>query len=401
MQRVIFLVDMNAFFISCEITRHPELLGKPAAVAGDPKTRTGIILASNYEARRFGVKTAMTLNEALKLCPNMALVPPDHGFYEQKSCEVMQLLANYSPTIEQGSIDEAWLDMTGCENLSGKPLEAAEKIMNQIKEELGLWCSIGISENRFLAKMASDMKKPLGITELWLRDVPAKLWPLKVKAMYGIGTQTAEKLNQMNIQTIGDLAAIDPSLLIKRLGKTAIELIDRANGIDPSPVMPHIADEMKSIGRTTTLPKDITDLEEARLVIMALADEIGQSARYHHKKGRTVQITLKYSDFQSVTRQMTVPQTNLSRDILNAGTKLLEKNWNRLRPVRLLGISLSGFEDGVSEQISLFDQYDCQIAPSHKEEKLEKSLDEIRRKYGSDKISRASLIKKNAPGDGS
>jgi DNA polymerase-4 len=161
MQRVIFLVDMNAFFISCEMTRNNGLVGIPAAVAGDPKKRTGIILAANYEARAQGVKTAMVVQEALRLCPKITLVPPDHRFYRQKSDEVMELLSHYTPILEQNSIDEAWLDMTGCQGLFGKPVASASRIMNEIKDGLRLWCSIGIAENKFLAKMASEMKKPL------------------------------------------------------------------------------------------------------------------------------------------------------------------------------------------------------------------------------------------------
>ena len=152
---------MNAFFISCEMTRNASLVGIPAAVAGDPKKRTGIILAANYEARSFGVKTAMVLHEALKLCHELKVVPPDHHFYGQKSEEVMNLLSNYTPVLEQNSIDEAWLDMTGSEGMFGKPLDAAKRIINEIKDSLGLWCSIGIAENKFLAKMAVEMKKPL------------------------------------------------------------------------------------------------------------------------------------------------------------------------------------------------------------------------------------------------
>ncbi len=164
MHRIIFLVDMNAFFISRESTRHPEIIGKPAAVAGEPKNRSGIILTANYEARKFGVKTTMVLHRALKLCPNMIIIPPDHYFYKQKSKEVMDILSEYTPVIEQNSIDEAWLDMTGCERIFGRPYQSAKHIMRHINRELGLDCSIGISENKFLAKMASEMKKPLGIT---------------------------------------------------------------------------------------------------------------------------------------------------------------------------------------------------------------------------------------------
>ncbi|AOY74571.1 DNA polymerase IV [Clostridium formicaceticum] len=393
MQKVIFLVDMNAFFISCEMTRNPELIGAPAAVAGDPRKRTGIILAANYEARSFGVKTAMVLHEALKLCPNMKLIPPDHSFYTQRSREVMHLLSSYTPVIEQNSIDEAWLDMTGCERLLGKPLESAQKIMNNIRGELGLWCSIGISENKFLSKMASDMKKPLGITTLWKKDIEHKLWPLPAKSMYGIGKQTAEKLSSIGIETIGDLALFNQEFLIKKFGKLGLELHKKANGIDPSPVAPHSEDEVKSIGRSTTLSEDLSDLETATVVLMQLADEVGMTARQHNKKGCTVQIIIKYSNFQAITRQMTIPATYITKEIVSAGIQLLKQHWKPFPPVRLLGISLSGFDKGCkSDQISLFDLPDVNHS-SHKEERLEKTMDTLRSKYGMSKINRATLIK--------
>ena len=222
MKRVIFLVDMNAFFISCEKTRHPEIEGKPAAVAGDPVNRSGIILTANYEARKYGIKTTMILREAFRLCPDLIIIPPDHKFYEMKSKEVMEILSDYTPVIEQNSIDEAWLDMTGSESLFGQPLEAAGNIMDRIKNELDLWCSIGISENKFLAKMASEMKKPLGITELWKKDIEEKMWPLPVSLMYGVGKQTAKKLNSMGIYTIKDLALTKIDNIYKKLGRQGL-----------------------------------------------------------------------------------------------------------------------------------------------------------------------------------
>ena len=391
---------MNAFFISCEMTRNPSLVGRPAAVAGDPEKRKGIILAANYEARSRGVRTAMVLNEALKLCPEMILTPPDHCFYEEKSKEVMNLLLNYTPVMEQNSIDEGWLDMTGCEGLFGEPVEAAKRIMAEIKGKLGLWCSIGIAENKFLAKMASEMKKPLGITELWQSDIPLKLWPLPVKEMCGIGHKTAEKLNQMGILTIGELAGSDVNLLVKAFGKGGKEIYLHAKGIDNSPVLPHQGDDMKSIGRSTTLPKDISDIEEAKLVLMELADDIGVAARRHGKKGRTVQITLKYSDFHIVNRQATIPATHTTREIYQAGCSLIEQNWNRSHPVRLIGISLSGFnEEFASAQLSLFDQSD-DTAKNDKNERIDRAMDKIRSKHGSEIITFATLVKKEKDSHG-
>lgn len=392
MRRVIFLVDMNAFFISCELTRRPELAGKPAAVAGDPKRRSGIILAANYEARAYGVKTAMVLHEALKLCPEMSLVPPDHDFYGRKSDEVMKLLLGFSPVIEQNSIDEAWLDMTGCEALMGPPDEAAEKIMETIKSELGLWCSIGIAENKFLAKMASEMKKPLGITELWTEDISSKLWPLPVRAMYGIGTKTAQKMINAGIETIGELANSSTDFLIKHIGKYSAELRLLANGIDNTPVAPHSTDDMKSISRSATLPQDVSDIEDARKIMMRLAEEVGLAARKHGKKGRTVQITIKYSDFSLMTRQMKTEPTYLTKDISRAGYELLKKNWDSFRSVRLIGIGISGFQsEDEPVQLSLFGDKKPTANVNIKEEKLEKAIDTIKMKHGITKIQRGGF----------
>ena len=395
MQKVVFLVDMNAFYISCEIIRNPSLAGRPSAVAGDPKRRAGIILAANYEARAYGVKTAMVIKDAIRLCPDLALVPPDHNYYEAKSKEVMELLSSYTPLVEQNSIDEAYLDMTGAELLFGKPVDAANRIMNQIKNELGLWCSIGIAENKFLAKMASEMKKPLGIVELWHHDIPHKLWSLPVKSMYGVGAKTAEKLNMLGIQTIGQLAHYDKSLLVKKFGKYGNELYDRANGRDTTPVQPHTEGDMKSIGRSTTLPEDITDIERAKVILMELSEDVGMTARRFGKCGNTVQITIKYSDFESVTRQTNIQETCATKDIYKAGCYLLEHNWNSFRPVRLLGISLSGFDKDCTEgQLSIFDIVDDKKYDTpKKDERIDRALDASRNRYGFGKIGRAALIR--------
>ncbi len=394
MDKVIFLVDMNAFFISCEMSRRPEIMEKPAAVAGDPKNRSGIILAANYEARKFGVKTTMVIHQALKLCPGMILIPPDHHFYEARSSEVMSLLGNYSPVIEQNSIDEAWIDMTGTENLFGKPVEAARRIMDDIHEGLGLWCSIGISENKLLSKIASEIKKPMGITELWVRDIKEKLWPLRVTEMYGVGKQTALKLNNLGIMSIGDLAGYDTKALTKLLGKQGAELQAHANGLDQSPVTPHTSGEMKSIGRSTTLSQDVTDIEVIRNIFLEMCEEVGFDARKNNKKARTVQITIKYSDFQTITRQVGVEPTNLTKDIFERGFSLLRTNWNSFRPVRLIGVSISGFDKEIlSQQLSLFNGEE-NFRQSEKEEKLEKTLDDIKIKHGLGSITRAVQIKK-------
>ena len=390
MDRIIFLVDMNAFYISCEATRNPDLISKPAAVAGSPEKRTGIILAANYKARKFGISTAMTVHQGLKLCPEMLLVPPDHSFYEYKSSQLIKTLYNYTPLIQKNSIDEAWLDMTGTEKLFGSPIEAARRIMEDIKENLGLWSSIGIAENKFLSKMAADMKKPLGITELWKRDLEVKLWPLPIGKMYGVGKKTSKKLNDIGVKTIGDLVNLKRDVLYKVLGNSGLQIQKLAKGIDPSPVEISTPEDMKSIGRSTTLPEDIRDLEKLKLILMDLSEDVGIRARKHNKKGSCVQITLKYSDFKVITRQVTLHPTCFTKDIYKAGQDLLEKNFPTSKPIRLIGITLKGFDDDCTpQQISLFS---TEAEKNNKYQSIDKVMDKIRNKYGKEKIGRASLI---------
>ncbi len=390
MSRVVLLVDMNAFFISCETARDPSLRGNPAAVAGDPAKRCGIILAPNYDARKYGIKTTMLTGEARKLCPGLVLVPPDHKYYSSMSRKVMGLLSDYTPVIQQNSIDEAWLDLTGCELLLGSPVKAAENIMKTILDRLGLWCSIGISENKFLSKMASEMKKPMGITELWKKDMEKKLWPLPIRDMYGIGSQTEQKLHRLSIFTIGDLATCSPKMLSKILGRPGRQLHCLANGIDPSPVTPEPEHESRSISRSVTLPSDISDPDKAKSVIYRLAEEVGAEARKHGLKGRTVNITMKYSDFSTITRQKSINPTNLTGDIYSTGVLLLESNWNTSRPVRLLGIGLGSIDEDLPVQPTLFDLSDT--SNETREEMLEKTIDSIREKYGTSAIKRGPII---------
>lgn len=391
MDKCIFLVDINAFFISCETVRRPELSEQPAAVAGDPQKRSGIILTANYEARAFGVKTTMTIYQAQALCPSIRLVSPDHTYYSACSRQVMEILHRYTPVIEQNSIDEAWLDLTGCLT-NGQPPEAmARSIMQTIKKECGLDCSIGISSNKFLSKMAADMKKPRGITVLWPADVERKLWPLPVGDIYGVGKKMREKLTSLGIATIGDLARFGKDIMARRFGKYGLEIYQRAQGVDPSPVTPRMDDDMKSIGRSVTLPQDITEIGQARQAILPLCDSVAERARRHHKRGATVQIQLKYADFTGITRQKPVPPTDTASVIFEVACALLREHWNG-RPVRLVGVALSGFDKGENQQISFTDLLGVPETPKRKDAKLEEAVDRIRGKYGWQVVQRASLI---------
>jgi DNA polymerase IV len=302
--------------------------------------------------------------------------------------KVMNLLCKYTPLIQINSIDEAWLDMTGCEALFGQPIAIAQKIMSDIQNELDLWCSIGISENKFLAKMASERKKPLGITEIWAKDIAIKLWPLEIREMVGIGKQMEQKLHRMGIYKIGDLAKSNKELLTKYFGKAGTELHQLANGIDTSIVTVNKEHDSKSIGRSTTLSEDTIDMKVIEKVLLDLSEEVGTEARQNNYKGKTVSIVIKYSDFKSITRQKTVTPTYLTKEIYQNGLELIKENLNQSSMIRLLGISISNFQDPDTEQISFFDELglDCK---TEKEEKLERAIDSIREKFGSDKIKRA------------
>lgn len=404
--RTIMLVDMNAFYISCETARAPELEGIPAAVAGDPKRRAGIILSGNYEARAFGVKTAMTVNEALRLCPMLELVPPDKDYYGQKSQDILTILKRFTPVIEPNSIDEAWLDMTGTEHLWGRPEEAAQKIMDTIRREERLGCSIGIAPNKYLAKMASDMKKPQGITRLSMEDVPVRLWPLPVREMPGVGRRTDARLEALGIQTIGDLAGMSPSYLETIFGRTGLSLYHHAHGQGSDRVEVPDADDIKSISRETTLSHNVTDPAEAAAIILPLADDVARQARAHSKKGRTVQITLRYAeDLRRITRQRQVAPTDSARLIYETGRELLEQVWDSEKPVRLIGIGLTGFDsakdDSDAEQIGLDELLahntaeggrtgPAAVRPAVNPEPV---LDEIRAKLGDGAVFRGSALK--------
>ena len=350
-------------------------------------------MAANYDARKYKIKTTMLVHEAKKLCPDLLLVPPDHQLYDRKSTEVMNILSRFTPVIQQNSIDEAWLDLTGCDCLFGEPMAIAEKIMKDIIHELDLWCSIGISDNKFLAKMASEIKKPLGITEVWQKDVKSKIWPLPVRDMYGIGKQAEKKLAELSILTIGELASCNLVLLSKAFGKYGDELRRLANGIDTTPVTEHPHYESKSVSRSTTLSRDTVDIDYAKAVLMRLSEEVGSEARRYNYKGKTVSIVIKYGDFQAITRQKSVTTpTYLTKDIYKTGIGLLEENWNKLRPVRLLGIGLNNITDDASEQLSIFDLNTEIKDDNKKEEKLERAIDAIRNRYGRETVKKAKLI---------
>jgi len=388
--RVILHVDMNSFFASVEMAYDPTLKGKPLAVAGNAEERRGIIVTSSYEARRFGVRTTMPLWEAKKLCPQLIVRTPNFERYRAASMGMFEILRQYTELVEPVSIDEGYLDITESFEF-GSPIEIAESIQKRILEQLDLPCSIGIAPNKFLAKMASDMKKPMGITILRKRDIPAVLWPLNTNEMHGVGKKTAEKLITIGIHTIGELAKGNEIQLKTLLGINGIRIKERANGIDPRPVDPESVADFKSIGNSTTLPRDASNQQELFRVLESLAETVAVRLKRKNVLAATLGITIRYKDRKTITRSKKLANPiNQKQDVTAIAKQIFLKNWNG-NPVRLLGIT--GYD--LIDQEAAYKQLDLfSFEIDAKKEPLLKALSSLRDKYGKNIVERAVAHKK-------
>ena len=387
--RVIFHVDMNSFYASVEQAHDPALKGKAIAIAGDVKERRGIIVTSSYEARAKGIYTTMNVIEALKKCPELILLPPDFEKYRESSRAMFQLLRSYSPILEPVSIDEGFLDITELAK-SRHPIEVAKEIQQRILNELDLPCSIGIAPNKFLAKTASNMKKPMGITVLRKREVQTKLWPLPVIEMHGIGKRTAEKMNKLNIFTIGDLANIDERFMTKEFGKNGIRLKQRANGEDVRSVDPNAIFDTKSVGNSTTLPRDEAEYYILKETIESLSRKVAERLRAKQLAGTTVILQIRDGSWHTSTRSKTVKNAISSYDdIFEIAWELFLKHWDE-EPVRLLGVTVSNVvEKGEStHQLNLFN-FEQHIT----DEPIVELVDELERKFGKGVVQRGIKVK--------
>lgn len=392
MVRIIFHVDMNSFYASVEQAYNPELKGKPIAIAGNPKERRGIIVTSSYEARNKGIYTTMKVGEALKKCPELIILPPDFPKYREASKAMFSILKSYTKIVEPVSIDEGYMDVTDLSK-ERHPLEIAKEIQLRIWNELDLPCSIGIAPNKFLAKTASDMKKPMGITVLRKRDVPKQLWPLPVIKMHGVGESTAKKLNSLNIYTIGDLAHSNEGLLKKELGKNGVRLRLRAKGIDSREVDPNAIYDTKSVGNSTTLPYDITDMKEIEKTFQQLAEKVAERLLAKNLCGATISIQIRDCHWHNQTKSKTVQNPlYLKNEIYTEAMKLFHKCWDGT-PIRLLGVTISNVQDRkyIAEQLSIFNynQYT-------KEEPIVEIINEMERKFGKGIIQKGVNIKKKS-----
>jgi len=384
--RVILHVDMNSFYASVEMAYNPQLKGKPLAIAGNPEERRGIVVTCSYEARKYGVRAAMPLWEAKKLCPSLIVMTPNFDRYRSASLKMFELLRQYSDLVEPVSIDEGYIDITNSYEL-GSPIDIAKSIQSRLLNQLDLPCSIGIAPNKFLAKMASDMKKPLGITILRKRDVETKLWPLPASEMHGVGKKTAEKLRTIDIHTIGDIAKAHDLQLKHLLGINGARLKERANGIDIRPVDPNSVYEYKSIGNSTTLPRDVSNQQDLLNVLQSLSTTV--SARLKNKGVFTesVQITIRYKDRKTITRSKKLENpVQGQKDLYLYASSLFLTHWNG-NPVRLLGITGNDLieEEFVAVQLDIFSYEEAA-----KKEPLIKTIEQLKEKFGDQVISKGS-----------
>ena len=398
MDRVILHCDLNSFYASVELLDHPELRDRPVAVCGDPNSRHGIILAKNEPAKRYKVQTAETIWQARRKCPELVLLPAHHWKYRDYSRRVNAVYERYTDLVEPFSIDESWLDITGSLHLFGGDAKAlADEIRRVLREELGLTVSVGVSFNKIFAKMGSDYKKPDATTVISRENFRELLWPLPVDRMIFVGDSSKAALEKLRVRTIGDLARLDRELLEKKLGKQGAALSLYANGLDKSPVRSVYEErEVKSIGNSITFKRNLTGIEDIRLGVRAIADQVASRLRRHRVKCATVQVVIKDPDFRVISRQRPLKRpTHLSRDLYECALAIILDSWKITAPIRMLSITGANLvgdgEDTIQEQLSLFDPPGEREA-EERQENLETALDEIRAKFGREAVSFGSVI---------
>lgn len=395
MDRTILHVDLNCFYASVELLDHPHLQDQPVAVCGDPESRHGIILAKNEPAKAFGVKTAETIWQARKKCPQLILLPAHHNKYAAYSRLARKLLERYTDLVEPFGIDECWLDVTGSMHLfGGDGVAIANQIRQRMRSELGLTVSVGVSFNKVFAKLGSDYKKPDATTLISRENFRKIVWPLPITDLLFVGRATAGELSRFGIATIGQLAAMPRSTLLSLLGKQGGQLSDYANGLDDSPVAPACAVTLpKSVGNGLTFRRNLLGKQDVQAGVIALADSVAYRLRKHALKAATLQVTIRDPSFRDICRQKQLPHpTCISRDLSAAAMELIASSWSFQSPIRALTLTASHLlpESTCGTQ---FDLLSHDPAPQQaKQETLERTMDTIRKKFGSRSIHSASLL---------
>ena len=388
-QRTIMHIDLDAFFVSVEQASNPELMGKPVVVGGKPGSR-GVVATASYEARAFGLYSAMPLSTAVRLCPQAIFIEGNYHHYAEVSKKFMAILADFSPFLEPMGLDEAYMDVTGFESLHGSIYQMALKIKQRVKDELGIVASIGIASCKVVAKVASDESKPDGLIEVPPGGEAVFLAPLAVRKLPGVGKKTEQVLTGLGIRTIGQLARMPLPALKSRFGVFGDVLYRHANGLDNSPVTS--PGEVKSISRETTFEEDSHDITFLSATLRYQAEKVGADLRDLGKQAKCVSIKVRYADFNTITRQFTLPQpTNIDQTIFQTGSELLQKavTDNRLA-IRLIGIGVSNLnEPGM--QLSLMNGTEQRL------EKLNRAVDRIRDKYGFTAIQTGRTMQLKSP----
>lgn len=393
MQRLIFHVDVNSAFLSWEAAKRvkqglPDLREIPSCIGGDPKKRTGIVVAKSIPAKKYGVQTGEPVGLALQKCPDLVCVPSDFALYDRCSKAFKSICASYAPVMESFSIDEVFLDMTGTGQIYPDPIATACEIKDRIYRELGFTVNVGISTNKLLAKMASDFEKPNKVHTLYPEEVPQKMWPLPVRDLLFLGKASEKKLIQNGIHTIGDLAQANEKEIQMLLGeKSGHQLYLSANGMDDSPVKAQ-REEAKGISVETTFDEDIVSYEQIFPILLSQCDIVAARMRREGKKCNCVAVSFRTLEFKNKSHQRKLENpTDVTDEIYQNVKRLFQESWSG-QPLRLIGVALTGLTEDSFVQMSLFED------PKKREQqkKLDEAMDNIRKKFGNDKISRASIM---------
>jgi DNA polymerase-4 len=393
MDQVIFHVDVNSAFLSWEAVHRLQsgeeldLRDIPSAVAGDKNKRHGVILAKSIPAKKFGVQTGEPIVDALRKCPNLMLVPPNHKLYQEYSRAFVSILNEFSPCVEKCSIDEAYCDMTGMSSLFGPPNESALRIKNKIYEELGFTVNIGISTNKLLAKMASDFQKPNLVHTLFPEEIKDKMWGLPVGELFFVGKATANKLNNLGIYTIGELAKTNVDILKAHFKKQGEVIYNFANGVDTS-IISQEEVKNKGYGNSTTISFDVEDESTAKMILLSLAESVATRLRKDDMMANVVSVSIVNSEFIQSSHQTTLLSPTNNTDTIHRNVCMLFDELWEGSPIRNLGISTSKLVSvGSERQMNLFG-----LELDEKKEKLDQAIDKIRNRFGTSAISRASLV---------
>ena len=395
-QRIIFHVDANSAFLSWTAAYRVKVLGEsvdlrniPSVVAGDKESRHSIILAKSTPAKKYGIHTGEPLFQALEKCPELTVVPPDYGLYVEASRHFVELLRQFSPLVEQYSIDEAWVDMTGTERIFGSPRLAAEKMRERIWNELGFTVNVGISTNKILSKMAGDFEKPNKVHTLFPEEMESKMWPLPVRNLFLVGEATERKLKSLGIYTIGDLAKTDVEVLRKRLGKHGETIWHFANGRNADMVMP-VPAENKGYGNSVTTAQDVVSREMGHRVLLSLCETVAMRMRKDGKNGSCVTVHLRTADFNSFSHQLQLHgATNITSQLFKAACRAFDEAWDGQTPLRQLGVQVTKLSREAYQQYDLFSG----ISPVRYERKLrlDETVDALRDRFGESIIRRAQF----------